>query len=341
MINKAARDYGSSRIIVAQRFIAAYRKRFSPIEIAEYDLLNTSSKDTAQFDNVSNEELLDFQKQINPASHIAETEDKLAFTEKCLLNDLPTTTRVGVLILRPRTDKNRHQIALRDAAELVGRMQAREYVLKPVEGCHGKGVLTFTHPASDGQERTEALIANHCIAHTNFSRWLVEERLFNHDEMLLLSPAKALQTLRVVTFVDREGQPCIIAAQWRLANTKAFVDNFCYGTNSGLLCEVDMDTGEIKVAYKGKNYPFEFGLDLTDKHMETGKLLVGERLPLWEDVVQLVKRAALAFLPTRTIGWDVAITETGPVLIEGNRFWDAHNEGGGMRELLVWMQERA
>jgi hypothetical protein len=54
----------------------------------------------------------------------------------------------------------------------------------------------------------------------------------------------------------------------------------------------------------------------------TGASFAEFRVPFIEDVRDLVTRAALAFTPLRTIGWDVAITDAGPSLIEGNVTWD-------------------
>jgi hypothetical protein len=50
-------------------------------------------------------------------------------------------------------------------------------------------------------------------------------------------------------------------------------------------------------------------------------------VPCWDAACRLVRDAATAFLPLRTIGWDVAITDGDPVLIEGNVTWDPAYEG--------------
>jgi len=57
-----------------------------------------------------------------------------------------------------------------------------------------------------------------------------------------------------------------------------------------------------------------------DRHPETGVTFSGFQLPFWAEVCALARRAARAFLPIRTIGWDFAMTAGGPCLIEGN-FW--------------------
>lgn len=44
---------------------------------------------------------------------------------------------------------------------------------------------------------------------------------------------------------------------------------------------------------------------------------------LWEEAFALVRGAAPHFLPLRTLGWDIAITPDGPMIIEANAHWGA------------------
>ena len=57
-------------------------------------------------------------------------------------------------------------------------------------------------------------------------------------------------------------------------------------------------------------------------HPRTRARLIGYRVPHWPAARDLVERAARAFAPLRTIGWDVAITDGEPCLIEANVTWD-------------------
>jgi hypothetical protein len=47
---------------------------------------------------------------------------------------------------------------------------------------------------------------------------------------------------------------------------------------------------------------------------------LGRAIPCWRDVVQLVLRAhdAIDWHSVPAVGWDVAVLENGPVLLEGN-----------------------
>ena len=59
------------------------------------------------------------------------------------------------------------------------------------------------------------------------------------------------------------------------------------------------------------------------RHPTTGAPIAGGLLPRWNDVIQLGVRAHLDFGGFHSIGWDIAICEDGPVLIEGNHDWGA------------------
>ena len=50
----------------------------------------------------------------------------------------------------------------------------------------------------------------------------------------------------------------------------------------------------------------------------------------WEEARALALRAAAAFAPLRTVGFDIAPTPAGPVLIEANAWWSwlPDTEGG-------------
>ena len=57
------------------------------------------------------------------------------------------------------------------------------------------------------------------------------------------------------------------------------------------------------------------------RHPVTGVELLGFQVPLWQEIISTVKEAALVAKNNRSIGWDVAVTSKGPLLIEGNHNW--------------------
>ena len=55
-----------------------------------------------------------------------------------------------------------------------------------------------------------------------------------------------------------------------------------------------------------------------EKHLVTGKQIEGRILEEWPAVRDLAIRAHAAFLHRVLIGWDLALTDKGPVVLEGN-----------------------
>jgi hypothetical protein len=96
------------------------------------------------------------------------------------------------------------------------------------------------------------------------------------------------------------------------------VDNFARG---GLIAPVDRASGEI--SGPGVRLDARCGVRTAGRHPDTGEEFIGFRLPHWEDAVRLALRAAAAFADVPFVGWDVALLEQGPILIEGNVAWNA------------------
>jgi hypothetical protein len=59
-----------------------------------------------------------------------------------------------------------------------------------------------------------------------------------------------------------------------------------------------------------------------DEHPKTGVRITGRRLPDWPQVLDLAQKAHQIFSECVFIGWDIALTPDGPLLVEGNVGWD-------------------
>lgn len=57
-----------------------------------------------------------------------------------------------------------------------------------------------------------------------------------------------------------------------------------------------------------------------ETHPDTGTPIVGFQVPMFPQVREMVKKAALVVEDIGYVAWDVAVTEKGPVFIEGNHF---------------------
>ena len=98
----------------------------------------------------------------------------------------------------------------------------------------------------------------------------------------------------------------------KMAAPEHSADNFWRPGN--LACDIDPATGVIRRA-RTKDL---FGTTDHAEHPGSGIPLVGQTLPLWDQVVALVLESSSIFAPIRYQSMDIAIQKDGPVVIEIN-----------------------
>ena len=134
---------------------------------------------------------------------------------------------------------------------------------------------------------------------------IAESLLEQCPEMAALHPA-SVNTVRALTI---RGKLC--SAVLRMGVGGGFVDNGCSG---GIFAGLDVDTGIVTTK----------GADLMEHrfllHPTTGLTIPGFQVPQWGKVCQTVREAVELVPGAVIVGWDVAITAQGPVLIEGNAY---------------------
>jgi hypothetical protein len=159
-------------------------------------------------------------------------------------------------------------------------------------------------------ERIEAAELARRISARGCDGYLFQERLRPHPE-LAAAFGNRLASLRVIVFLGDEG-PELFRAICKIPAGSNIADNFWRPGN--LLGAVDLNSGEILRAVSGVGE----AQVLHAIHPDTQHSLVGLRIPEWSRLVDLCRLAAAALPGVRTQGWDIAVTETGPVLLEVN-----------------------
>ncbi|WP_242919235.1 sugar-transfer associated ATP-grasp domain-containing protein [Pontibacter liquoris] len=141
---------------------------------------------------------------------------------------------------------------------------------------------------------------------------LVEEFVVQHDALNGLSPS-GLNTIRVFTQLTKDNKVEILGARLRMT-VNSSVDNLAAGN---IAAPINLETGIIDGA--------AIYSDITKReetvHPVTQVKIVGFQIPFWNETIKMVEQAALKNTENRSIGWDVAITNNGPELIEGNHNW--------------------
>jgi putative polysaccharide biosynthesis protein len=139
---------------------------------------------------------------------------------------------------------------------------------------------------------------------------LVQPFIDNHRDVARVSNG-ALASLRIVTGMNPTGESEFVTALIALP----------YGARNssvgGILCSIEPQTGRIRKA------AWPRGETVSD-HPDTGAPIIGVPLPFWHESVDLVQRAHSAAFPRFPfLGWDIALTTEGPMLLETNSGWGA------------------
>lgn len=144
------------------------------------------------------------------------------------------------------------------------------------------------------------------------SEFLFQATVRQHPDLNMLNPS-SLNTIRFDTFIDQNGNIEIISGFLKMSTNYSHVDNNIAG---GCGVGIDLESGRLKKF--GYSKIKISGVKILTEHPLTGITFENFHVPFFVQAKELVLRTA-GFLPElRLIGWDVGISESGPVLIEGN-----------------------
>jgi len=276
-------------------------------------------------------DLTRLQEQLNPADAISTAEDKGLFAEICERHGIPTPPVLATLA----RGANHHE-TVRAWAGALADAAPEEFVVKPVDGHRGIGVRVLRRTPRGAVDHVgEASSWMELAQSLTSERWpafIVQPRYHPHPDLLALSGRDVLQTARVVTLRERDGELRVLMTILRIAVGALPIDSFRSGSTRNALATVSPEgvtTATYQLVESG------FGITPMPVHPVTGAPTVGVQLPEWDAVLALVTRAAEAFAPLRAVGWDVAITDQGVVLLEANAWWaiSSYPDGSSLRVL--------
>jgi hypothetical protein len=163
-----------------------------------------------------------------------------------------------------------------------------------------------------GEAVDSAQIWAHCQEASRGVGMIVQRRMVPHPRLARIVP-NVLCTVRVITYLDPA--PTIVDAALRLGSGKKPADNMHAG---GIPVPVNLATGEC-----GGGNMIMGGLphEIED-HPLTGERIKGFVLPDWQLLLDLAQKAARSFSNQRSLGWDIGLTQAGPVILEANWCYD-------------------
>lgn len=187
---------------------------------------------------------------------------------------------------------------------LVAASATASVFMKPVAGSLGKSSRKLDAALVAGPELAAVYEAVRARC------FVFQETITQHPLLDAVYP-HSVNTLRINTALDARARVHVLGAIARFGSGGSQVDNASAG---GIAVRIVVERGVLeRYAWRYVNY----GGARYERHPDTGIPFDGLSIPYFTEALETVRSAA-ALLPYRLIGWDVAITPDGPVLVEGN-----------------------
>ena len=177
---------------------------------------------------------------------------------------------------------------------------AEKIVYKPQEGSGGNGIKVIKK--SDYPDLSKLAKELRSMPEAVLEQWILQ-----HEDVSKAYPY-GVNCLRIATLY-RDGKCNFLGGLFTLGANKDAIVN---ALQHSVFALINMETGEVYTDL------CDYSDNLYTKHPDTGFVAKGYKIPFWKEILEMVEKAAAVVPQVGYVGWDVAISETGPVLIEGN-----------------------
>jgi hypothetical protein len=198
----------------------------------------------------------------------------------------------------------------------------RDLFVKRRKGRGAYGVVAYRRTAAfqyvddDNRPATLEQILAELLRRSQRERLMLLPFLHNHPGIADLAD-RSLITFRLLTCLDETLRPVLTNAYLR-SMTK-LEPHWEVGRIEEYGAPIDLKTGALGQITGDKP---ECLSEWFDHHPVTGAQVTGRIVPFWRELAEAAIKAH-AMVPERVmIGWDMAVTADGPVLLEGNSFAD-------------------
>lgn len=172
-----------------------------------------------------------------------------------------------------------------------------KFICKPNGGSQGANICVYR---TDDIEKTFNEIKS------KQGKYIIEEWISQHEDLSKIYP-NAVNCFRIITVFDGNDVNLLTGGITFGVSTE-----IANGSQPSIVAPVDFNTGIIHKPAA------TFGSELYENHPTTGARILGVKVPFWNEILKMLDSACRKVPTVGYIGWDVAITPCGPVIIEGN-----------------------
>jgi hypothetical protein len=248
--------------------------------------------------------------QLSDYRHRTILADKLAFAAFCKRIGVATPpllgiARDGALALEP------------GAADRLD----QDLFIKPVKSKGSRGIDVFRNIGpgryrdESGAEIDRATLTERVAERSKTTPLMVQQRLTNHPDIADLA-GQSLMAVRVITCKSDLNQNAIVTYAFIRVITRL---EPAWPVTYELGIPIDLATGRLGPATGDKE---KWLLEWWDVHPVTGAQVTGRQMPYWEETKAIALKTHSAAQGRLLVGWDIAVTADGPLVLEGNSYPD-------------------
>jgi hypothetical protein len=157
---------------------------------------------------------------------------------------------------------------------------------------------------------------NELLRRSRSERLIAQPCLHNHPMIADLAD-EALIVFRLMTCLDEDLRPVLTNAYLRLM--AKLEPNWDVRPIREFFAPIDLERGVLGQLTGDRP---ECLSEWSDHHPVSGAMVAGRTVPFWHELARLATRVH-SLVPGRVmVGWDIALTTEGPVVLEGNSFTD-------------------
>ena len=173
------------------------------------------------------------------------------------------------------------------------------FIIKPLNKSCGYGIKMIDTSVESPEEQFVSFVKS--------GKYLCEELVTQHPVTGKLNPT-SLNTVRIVTILEND-HVRLFYPFLRIGRYGNIVDN---GGTGRILVPIDPGTGKLNSI--GRDELGRYYKEHPDSHISFQNII----LPMWQDAVHLAEKLALIRPQNHCIGWDLAVTPDGWIMIEAN-----------------------
>ena len=208
---------------------------------------------------------------------------------------------------------------IQDVCRILKGKNVSGCVIKTTESSHGDNVYVVNNIIFKENDCTMTLFNNIKLELSEILKDypLIFEGIVNQTSQMASFNSSSVNTVRFMTALYPDGKARLVGIWFKIGRKGKCVDNA--GSGGNVDGAVNPQNGELINVSQFDGWD---KIKQIEKHPDSGVQISGVKINNWERIVEEVLHYQECFPYIKAAGWDIAITDDGPVVIEVNDFWD-------------------